>query len=68
MHAIQELQKNRSEATALAAWTQIAPLAEFMAKWEPLFLQEHLKTFQGAIEGIAQQLDQRNNLRREMTD
>lgn len=32
VHAVQELQEDWCEATALAAWTQVAPLAEFVAE------------------------------------
>lgn len=53
VHTVQKLQKDGCEAAALAAGAQVASLAELVAEGEPLFLQEHLKTFKGAIEGIA---------------
>jgi len=64
VHTVQELQEDGREAAALAAGTQVAPLAELVAKGQPLFLQQHLKTFQGPIERIAQQLHQRHHLQR----
>lgn len=65
MHTVQELQEDGCEAAALAAGTQVAPLAELVAEGQPLFLQQHLETFQSPVEGIAQQLHQRHHLQRE---
>ena len=56
VHAVQELQEDGCEAAALAAGTQVAPLAELVAKGEPLFLQQHLKALQSPVERITQQL------------
>lgn len=52
MHTVQELQEDGREAAALAAGTQVAPLAELVAKGEPLFLQQHLETLQRPVERI----------------
>ena len=65
VHTIQELQEDGSEAAALAAGTQVAPLAELVAKGQPLFLQQHLETLQSPVERIAQQLHQRHHLQTE---
>lgn len=65
MHTVQELQEDRCEAAALAAGTQVATLAELVAKGQPLFLQQHLKTLQSPIERIAQQLHQTYHLQGE---
>lgn len=65
VHTIQELQEDGREAAALAAGTQVAPLAELVAKGQPLLLQQHLKTLQSPVERIAQQLHQTHHLRRE---
>lgn len=65
VHTIQELQEDRCEAAALAAGTQVATLAELVAKGQPLFLQQHLKTLQSPIERIAQQLHQTYHLQGE---
>lgn len=43
MDTVQKLEEDGSEATALAAGGQVATLAEFVAKRQPLFLQKHLK-------------------------
>lgn len=64
MHAVQELQEDGCKATALAAGTQVAPLAELVAKGQPLFLQQHLKALQSPVKGIAQELHQRHHLHR----
>lgn len=68
MHTVQELQEDGREAAALTAGTQVASLAEFMAKGEPLLLQQHLKTLQSPVERIAQQLHQRHHLRGDKTE
>lgn len=65
VHAVQKLQEDGREAAALAAGAQVASLAELVAEGEPLLLQEHLKTFKSAIEGVAQQLHQRRHLKGE---
>lgn len=65
VHAVQELQEDGSEAAALAAGTQVAPLAELVAEGEPLLLQQHLKALQSPVERITQQLHQRHHLQRE---
>lgn len=65
VHTVQELQEDGREAAALAAGTQVAPLAELVAERQPLFLQQHLKTLQSPVERIAQQLHQRHHLQRE---
>lgn len=44
VHTVQELEENRCEAASLAAGTQVATLAELVAKGQPLFLQQHLET------------------------
>ena len=62
VHAVQELQEDGREAAALAAGTQVAPLAELVAEREPLLLQQHLKPLQSAVEGIAEQLHQGHHL------
>lgn len=54
MHTVQELQEDGREAAALTVGTQVASLAELVAEGQPLLLQQHLKTLQGAIEGVAQ--------------
>lgn len=56
VHTVQELQKDGCEAAALTAGTQIASLAKLVAEGEPLFLQQHVKALQSAVERIAQQL------------
>lgn len=38
VHTVQELQEDGREAAALAAGTQVAPLAKLVAKRQPLFL------------------------------
>lgn len=43
MDTVKKLEEDGSEATALAARGQVATLAEFVAKRQPLFLQKHLK-------------------------
>lgn len=68
VHAVQELQEDGREAAALAAGTQVAPLAKLVAKRQPLFLQQHLKTLQSSVERIAQQLHQRHHLQRGRDD
>ncbi len=65
VHTVQELQEDGREAAALAAGTQVAPLAELVAEGQPLFLQQHLKTLQSPVERVAQQLHQRHHLQRE---
>ena len=64
VHTVQELQEDGCKAAALAAGTQVAPLAELVANGQPLFLQQHLKTLQSPVERIAQQLHQRHHLQR----
>lgn len=65
VHAVQELQENGREATALTVGTQVTPLAEFVAEGEPFFVQENLEAFQSPVERIAQQLHQRHHLQGE---
>lgn len=67
VHTVQELQEDGREAAALAAGTQVAPLAELVAEGKPLFLQQHLKTLQSPVERIAEQLHQRHHLQGEHT-
>lgn len=53
VHTVQELQEDGCEATALAAWGQVAALAELVAKGEPLLLQEYLESIQGPVKWVA---------------
>ena len=62
VHAIQELQKDGRETTALAAGGQVGALAELVAEGQPLLLQQHLEALQGPVERVAQQLDQGHHL------
>lgn len=62
VNTVQELKENRCEAAALAAGTQVATLAELVAKGQPLFLQQHLETLQSPVEGVTEQLHQTHHL------
>lgn len=64
VHTVQELQEDGCKAAALAAGTQVAPLAELVAEGEPLLLQQHLETLQSPVERITQQLHQTDQLKK----
>lgn len=64
MHAVQELQKDRRSVRQVARAVVPVPTTELMPERKPIFVDQNLKAFEGAIVGIQQQLSQRTKLRR----
>lgn len=62
MHTVQELQEHRREAAALAGKRLCPPVAESVAKRQPLLLHQQPEAIKGPVVRIRQQLDQGHHL------
>lgn len=65
VHAVEELQEDGCEATALAAGGQVTALAELVSERQPFLLHQDLEALQRPVERVTEQLRQRHHLHEE---
>lgn len=64
VHTVEELQKDGGETTALAAQRLRTPVAEPVAKRQPLLLYQQSETIKSSIVWVRQQLHQGHHLQK----